>query len=206
MLQQQKGKRLGRPLKAPTPGKRVALGLKVTAEIKQRIDEEARRTGRTQSQQAELLIERAISDEEGFGGPKLFGLTRALASVMDAAGRSAAALSDAPSWIDDPWCYDHAVTAASRVLEALRPPGKIQAPAFEHVRLVGRTDVLERMLETIGQGVAGQALFELSSDHPLHTAATGDPAEPVSRRADRMRQRRSDLGPLADRLNKEQDQ
>ena len=58
------GKRIGRPTKAPEPGKRVSLGLKVRAEVKQHIDKAARDSGRTQSQEAELLIEKALWDEE----------------------------------------------------------------------------------------------------------------------------------------------
>ena len=50
-------KRLGRPPKSPVPGTRVSLGLKVSPEIKRRLDEDAREHGRTQSQQAELMIE-----------------------------------------------------------------------------------------------------------------------------------------------------
>jgi hypothetical protein len=53
-------KRIGRPMKAPARGKRVSLGLKVTAEVKRHIDSAARASGRTQSQEAEVLIERAL--------------------------------------------------------------------------------------------------------------------------------------------------
>jgi hypothetical protein len=54
-------KRVGRPFKSPPPkGQRVSLGLKVTAEVKRHIDAAARASGRTQSQEAELLIERAL--------------------------------------------------------------------------------------------------------------------------------------------------
>ena len=53
--------RIGRPIK-PTPKgkKRLPLGLIVAAEVKRRIDEEAERSGLTQSQVAERLIERAF--------------------------------------------------------------------------------------------------------------------------------------------------
>ena len=59
-----KAKRIGRPMKEPKRGKRVSLGLKVRAEVKQHIDKAARDSGRTQSQEAELLIEKALWDEE----------------------------------------------------------------------------------------------------------------------------------------------
>ena len=56
-----KAKRIGRPLNPPSPkGQRVSLGLKVRAEVKALVDREALKTGRTQSQEAELLIERCL--------------------------------------------------------------------------------------------------------------------------------------------------
>jgi hypothetical protein len=51
----------GRPAEPVEIEQRYALGLKVCAEVKKLIDEEARRSGRTQSQVAELLIEKAIA-------------------------------------------------------------------------------------------------------------------------------------------------
>jgi hypothetical protein len=53
-------KRIGRPAKPGHNRKRIQLGLIVTAETKAVIDEEAQRSGRTQSQVAEILIERAL--------------------------------------------------------------------------------------------------------------------------------------------------
>jgi hypothetical protein len=53
-------KRIGRPMKQPPRGTRMSLGLKVGADVKRRIDSAARASGRTQSQEAELLIERAL--------------------------------------------------------------------------------------------------------------------------------------------------
>jgi predicted DNA-binding protein len=50
----------GRPVRMPEAGQRYALGLRVSAEIKQLLDDTARRTGSTQSQVAERLIDRAL--------------------------------------------------------------------------------------------------------------------------------------------------
>ena len=60
-------KRIGRPLKAPHRGKKVALGLKVTADIKRRLDLAARASGRTQSQEAEHRIELSYQYERALG-------------------------------------------------------------------------------------------------------------------------------------------
>jgi hypothetical protein len=57
-------KRIGRPpRKPPTRGTRVSLGLKVTAAVKRHLDSALRTSGRTQSQEAEHLIEKALAYE-----------------------------------------------------------------------------------------------------------------------------------------------
>jgi protein-disulfide isomerase-like protein with CxxC motif len=48
-------------MKEPKEGQRVPLGLKVTADVKAKIDAVAKASGRTQSQEAERLIERAFT-------------------------------------------------------------------------------------------------------------------------------------------------
>jgi len=57
-------KRIGRPTKKPSPGERVPLGLRVTPEMKERLERAATRNGRSISQEAEMLIERSL----GFAG------------------------------------------------------------------------------------------------------------------------------------------
>jgi predicted DNA-binding protein len=52
--------RKGRPTKLATTGQRVSLGLRVTAEIKERLDRAAKESGRSQSQEAELRLERSF--------------------------------------------------------------------------------------------------------------------------------------------------
>lgn len=56
--------RKGRPPKTPSPGERVSLGLKVTAEIKARLDRAAQTTGRTQSQEAEFRLESTFNRQD----------------------------------------------------------------------------------------------------------------------------------------------
>jgi hypothetical protein len=56
--------RLGRPLKRPAAGRRFSLGLKVTAATKTRLDNAARASGRTQSQEAEVRIERSFDRQD----------------------------------------------------------------------------------------------------------------------------------------------
>ena len=57
-------KRRGRPFKAPKAGKRAPLSLLVRAEIKHLVDERAKASGRTQSQEAEMMIERCLTYDQ----------------------------------------------------------------------------------------------------------------------------------------------
>jgi len=57
-------KRRGRPFKAPKAGKRAPLSLIVRAEVKALVDERAKASGRTQSQEAEIMIERCLTYDQ----------------------------------------------------------------------------------------------------------------------------------------------
>ena len=57
------GKRLGRPMKAPTPGERVPLGLRVTADMKRTLEAAAVESGRSISAEAELRLEQSFERE-----------------------------------------------------------------------------------------------------------------------------------------------
>jgi hypothetical protein len=56
-------KRMGRPTKPAVEGTRVSLGLRVTAEVKNKLEEAAIKSGRSISQEAELRIERSFEDD-----------------------------------------------------------------------------------------------------------------------------------------------
>lgn len=58
-----KRKRLGRPMKPPTPGERTPLGLRVTAETKRKLEAAAIESGRSLSQEAELRLEQSFERE-----------------------------------------------------------------------------------------------------------------------------------------------
>jgi len=56
--------RLGRPLKEAAEGHRVMLGLRVSADVKNKLDEAARKSGRSQSQEAEIRLQKTFDAEE----------------------------------------------------------------------------------------------------------------------------------------------
>ena len=76
-------KRIGRPTKPGTAGQRNSLGLRVTAEIKRKIEAGALKSGRSQSQEAEFLIEEALLKEEAYGGRELLGLVKLMVGAAE---------------------------------------------------------------------------------------------------------------------------
>jgi TraY domain len=131
----------GRPRRrAPVPGERVSLGLRVTPEMKARLDAEARRSGRSQSQEAELRLEQSFRNDNYADqamdlayGLRLTALLKALGRVMVDAGPVAAMRKtgrhqDAVNWMSNAYAFDQAAEAVATVLEALQPEGDKTAP------------------------------------------------------------------------------
>ena len=73
----------GRPALLPTEGKREVISLRVTGELRQRLEAAASETGRSMSQEAELRIERSFQREDNlhsnFGGPDKYRLAQWIA-------------------------------------------------------------------------------------------------------------------------------
>jgi len=113
-------KRIGRPLKAPQRGKKVALGLKVTADIKRRLDSAARASGRTQSQEAEHRIELSYQYERALGEVEQAKkrLMESLAEITQ--GNTKAELRRLG------WTVSHDIRG-----EIFRPPGRGRGPQSE---------------------------------------------------------------------------
>ena len=172
---EESSKRIGRPTKAAVPGKRVSLGLKVTSDIKKRLDSAARVSGRTQSQEAEARLERSFDHQELLPqvlalayGSQLAAMLLMLGDAMKATGESAgvSATADRRSttlertqkWFDMPYAYDQAVRAADRILEALRPAG-----ASQHMRDTEAELHLGDVEDQLGERVAASVLIEATS-------------------------------------------
>jgi hypothetical protein len=142
----QQPRRAGRPLKTPEPGARASLGLKVTGDIKQRLDAAARANGRTQSQEAEARLERSFQDElllpqllDMAYGRQTAGLLLLIGECLRTAAPDSASFAGArieahtDDWMDWPWAVRQASEAIEAILEALEPPGTKDAPFPEWI-------------------------------------------------------------------------
>jgi TraY domain len=156
-------KRAGRPTKQAEAGTKVSLGLKVTADTKSRLEEEASKSGRTQSQEAEFRIERSLDRLhllpevlELAYGTELAGLLISIAEAMNQAQLAGqiTSLEDHPRWSDDAFSFDTVVVAAQAVFEALRPAGAIRNPP-------------ETTSAKLGQAMAKHVLDSLADDRAL---------------------------------------
>jgi hypothetical protein len=56
--------RIGRPFAPVKDGERVTLGLRVSANTKRQLEDEANKTGRSLSQEAELRVQQSFDSEE----------------------------------------------------------------------------------------------------------------------------------------------
>ncbi|MER8431395.1 hypothetical protein [Mesorhizobium caraganae] len=99
-------KKRGRPTKAPTPGERVSLGLRVTADMKERLDRAAAENGRSQSQEAEYRLERSFSDERLFTSPEMRFWAIMKAGRFAQEGQFCAAQKGHAEWSDKEWMAD----------------------------------------------------------------------------------------------------
>jgi hypothetical protein len=122
----------GRPRREPEPGERVHLGIRVTPELKGRIEEAAASKGRSQSQEAEFRIERSFDRTEllpevlalAYHSKEIAGILMALGAAMSDAYNAALPLRSAPVVSDaelarvEEGAFDEALDAGMRVLEA----------------------------------------------------------------------------------------
>jgi hypothetical protein len=60
-------KRVGRPTKPPREGERVPLGFRITPDLKLKLEDAARKSGRSQSQEAEFRLESTFQHDEQLG-------------------------------------------------------------------------------------------------------------------------------------------
>jgi hypothetical protein len=134
----------GRPGREPDPGERVKLGLRVTPQMKARLDTAAKHSGRSQSQEAEFRLERSFDRQDlvrdaltSAYGAELAGLLMMSGLAMLNAGlnqywnRSDPLEGDEEltNWTDDPTAYDQGVQAINLILEAYRPSGEVEKPS-----------------------------------------------------------------------------
>jgi hypothetical protein len=129
----------GRPTKRPSEGERVSLGLRVTPAIKELLDKAAADNGRSQSQEAELRLERSFERQAILGealelayGSEAAGILLAVIVAMTETGKIANFDRSQPKyWVNDPSGYNSARIAADLILRRLEPIERGVKPSLD---------------------------------------------------------------------------
>jgi hypothetical protein len=149
------------------PAERIMLGLRVTPELKRRLDDAAKHSGRSQSQEAEFRLERAFDRDDLLSEAMSLAFGRELAGVLIAVGtamgwaRPNVRRNPPEKWVNNPVEFDQAVRAANHILEALRPPGD-PSPQREHNNWHG--PIASEMLLAITRGDSKAHFFGMESE------------------------------------------
>jgi hypothetical protein len=150
----------------------------VTPDLKRKLDESAQRSGRSQSQEAELRIEQSFRDERQaqhfsdlYFGRELAALLEVIGRAMQDAGAHAAAQSagqrgGSANWLENPYGFGTATRAAMKVLDALRPPGPVETPP-------DRTKAESRLGDAIASGLLSDIAHEHVEDDFMEEWARG---------------------------------
>jgi hypothetical protein len=144
--------------KAPLTGKRYPLNMRTTFEMRQRLEQAAKESGRSLAAEAEDRLQQSFLDRdfliaslEQVYGSELAGLLLVLGDAMRPAGVHAALaatgniFSAVNEWSEYPEAYDEVAKAAMAVLEAFRPEAKNSAspnpPSAEWREFLNSPDV-----------------------------------------------------------------
>ncbi len=130
----------GRKPRMASQGRRASLGLKVTPEIKNRLDAAAKLNGRTQSQEAEARLENSFLNETTFWqvlellyGKRVAGILTLLGRVLIDVGpvvayQKTGDYAASVNWASNAAAFDQAAKGIATVLDSLRPEGDAAPP------------------------------------------------------------------------------
>lgn len=205
------GKRGPQP-KGDYENKSVVFSTRLRPDTKGALEEAARASGRSLSQEVERRLRRSFEEDEKierlFGGRQTFAMLQTLATALKTMGVHAAfvrsrVLPEGEGWLSDPYAFDQAVRAANTILEAFRPPGD-PTPPFQNLNAQDEdsTERVRFVYANLGAAFANGVLDEVAK-------ADGDWPLPGSTPSHHYRdapQIKGNLGPLAERLKKEDNQ
>lgn len=130
-------RRVGRPTSAPKKGEKATISIRVTPQLKARLDRASTASDRSLSQEAELRLEQTFRDQDALlsamelaYGQSLAGLLQVVGAVMHGTGPAAGVLaapdaqaaqraSSMGEWIEIPWARRMVRDAADMILDGM---------------------------------------------------------------------------------------
>jgi hypothetical protein len=103
----------GRPALPPERGKRYAVGIRTTKEIKELLQHAADSAGRSLAAEIEARLTRLAVEEEVLGGPEMRKMMIQMISAFHHAGQAGAARLGHPEWEPPEWIKDPEIFLAA---------------------------------------------------------------------------------------------
>jgi len=179
----------GRPrTRGISEGERVSLGLRVTADLKKKLDQAMAASGRSQRQEAEFRIELSFAEQRSLlealdlaFGRELAWLMLWVGEAMKDSGRLAGliatgTLEGSQNWFDNPYAFAQAVKSAKTILEAITPTGDPTAPETSPMKVDGISPVyFGATAQRVGVDTAKGILREIAGEK---SGPSGDTERP----------------------------
>jgi hypothetical protein len=175
--------------KGPAPrgeyvGKSSVFSTRIRPDLRQKLEQGAKKSGRSLSQEIEHRLRRTFVEDEKisemFGDRRTFLLMQMMAMAIRFKGDN----RPPGEWLENPEDFEIAIAAALSVLEAVRPPGPV--------------DPDNPFLAFANKAKAAGISFDIWNE-----IKNADPALPITRgtRADHWNaMAKADLGEIADRV------
>jgi hypothetical protein len=162
---QPKSRRIGRPTTKGIEGQKATLGIRASADLKSRLDEAAKRNGRSLSAEAETRLELSFHTEVALADGQRIGFELAYgtdgAELMHMLGRiiSGAPRTFAAPWMRSPTAFGLIGRRIAYLLEQLQPTGdpveipdeRVQEPVNRLLAALGKIPPPPERKEAIGQ-------------------------------------------------------
>jgi len=162
----------GRPRAPRQPGARSTLSLRITAELFDRLDFAAKEKGRPLSNEAELRLETSFRDHDIVQrtmvlayGDKLAAILLIMGALLKEAGPHWHAATTGKfwgDWLSNPYAFDQAFEAVSRIFEVLHPSGTGNRPEQSRDDSSGKPEKLQgrAWADAVLAAIAGRPGFD----------------------------------------------
>jgi hypothetical protein len=172
--------------KGPAPrgeyvGKSSVFSTRITPDLRKKLEQAAKRSGRSVSQEVESRLDRTFTEDDAiadrFGDRRTYVLMRMMADAIHFGHKRGN-----PLWLESPLEFEKAISAALLVLEAIRPDGDLPTDALttRHHQVQGERVALNIWRAIKRADLSAQPTQGTNADH-------------------KNRMKKRDLGGLADR-------
>lgn len=125
----------GRPALPPEEGKRYALGIRTTRNLKDLLQKAADSSGRSVAHEIEHRLENSFAEETRWGGAADYRLAILLFAIFEHTGKRLAAIDGHPEWtteewVRDPSCFEGALAGLVRGVWAQHPNKNVTLSDF----------------------------------------------------------------------------